>query len=131
MSSDGQAPHDQPMIDATALVGLRISLDRTIDVCCGACGQTIVTIKNGAGPHVASLHCASCDRHRGWLPKAVADFLLEMISRFGRPTDVITIRNSRVPTGCRRRRAESDETSLPQQQGVPNDNLTERGRGAP
>jgi hypothetical protein len=62
----------------------------------GACGRTIVVIGNGACPHVASLHCANCDRHRGRLPKAVADFLLEMISRFGRPTDVITIRNSEI-----------------------------------
>ena len=96
MSRDGQARHDQPMIDATALVGLLISLNRAIDVCRGACGQTTVVIGNVARPHVASLHCANCDRHRGWLPKAVADFLLEVISRFGRPTDVITIRNSEI-----------------------------------
>jgi hypothetical protein len=96
MSRDGKPRRDQPMIDATTLVGLRISLDRTIDVCCGTCGQTIIVIGNGAGTGVASLRCANCDRHRGWLPKAVADFLLEVISRFGRPTDIITIRNSEI-----------------------------------
>jgi hypothetical protein len=96
MSNDGQARHDQPTTDATALVGLRISLERKIDICCGACGQTIVVIGNSAGPHIASLHCASCDRHRGRLPKAVADFLLETINRFGRPTEVVTIRNSEI-----------------------------------
>jgi hypothetical protein len=82
------------MIDVTPLVGLRIQLKRTVDVPCGMCGQTNVVIGLGAGPHVASLHCASCDRHRGWLPKAITDFLLAMISQFGWPPETITIRNS-------------------------------------
>jgi hypothetical protein len=73
------------------LTGLRLRLERTIDVPCGVCGQTVVV--KGAGPHVASLHCASCDRYRGWLPKAIADFLVETISRFGWPSEAITIRN--------------------------------------
>jgi hypothetical protein len=81
------------MISAPELTGLRIRLERTTDVPCGVCGQTVVVIGNGAGPHVASLHCASCDRHRGWLPKAIADFLLGTINRFGRPPEAITIRN--------------------------------------
>ena len=84
----------QPMCDATPLVGLRIKLERTIDVPCGVCGQTTVVISPGAGPHVAGLHCAACDRHRGWLPKAAFDFLLVMVARFGWPSDPITIRNS-------------------------------------
>ena len=79
---------------ATPLVGLRVRLERTIDVPCAACGETVVVIGQGAGPHVASLHCASCDRHRGWLPETVASFLRETISRFGRPTRTLTIRNS-------------------------------------
>jgi hypothetical protein len=33
------------------------------------------------------------DRHRGSLPKAIADFLVGTISRFGRPSEAITIRN--------------------------------------
>jgi Integrase core domain len=35
------------MIDTAGLVGLRISLERTIDVCCGACGLTTVVIGIG------------------------------------------------------------------------------------
>src|SRR6478736_1600980 len=81
------------MTDAPVLAGLRIQLERTKDVPCGACGQTVVVVGKAAGPHVASLHCATCDRHRGWLPKTIADFLLETISRFGWPTEAITIRN--------------------------------------
>jgi hypothetical protein len=81
------------MTDAPLLTGLRIQLERTKDVPCGVCGQTVVVIGNGAGPHVASLRCASCDRHRGWLTKEIADFLVGTISRFGWPSEDITIRN--------------------------------------
>lgn len=80
------------MLDVTPLVGLRVRLQRTIDVPCGACGETVVVISDGAGPHVASLHCAACDRHRGWLPKAITKFLLVAINRFGWPPEAI--RNS-------------------------------------
>ena len=116
MNHNGQAHHDQPMIDATALVGLRISLDRMIDVCCGAFGQTIVVIGNDAGPHVASLDCATCNRHRGWLPKAIADFLVPTIMRFGRPSEAITIRspefakaNATAPLGAPRSQRQHPE----------------------
>jgi hypothetical protein len=83
------------MTDARLLTGLRIRLERTKDVLCGVCGQTVVVIEKAAGPHVASLHCASCDRHRGWLPKAIADLLVGTTRRFGWPPEAITIRNSR------------------------------------
>src|SRR6476620_8700506 len=79
--------------DASLLAGLRIQLERTKDVPCGVCGQTVVVVGKAAGPHVASLDCATCDRHRGWLPKTIANFLMETISRFGWPTEAITIRN--------------------------------------
>jgi hypothetical protein len=82
------------MLDVTPLVGLRVRLQRTIDVPCGACGETVVVISHGTGPHVASLHCAACDRHRGWLPKTITEFLLTAISQFGWPPEAITIRNS-------------------------------------
>jgi hypothetical protein len=82
------------MIDSTALVGLRIQLRRTIDRPCVMCGESVVVIGFGAGPHVASLHCAGCARHRGWLPRLIADFLIEMIAKFGWPPATIAIRNA-------------------------------------
>jgi hypothetical protein len=82
------------MIDVAPLVGLRIRLERTIDVPCGVCGPMVVVIGQGAGPHVASLHCAGCERHRGRLPKPIAEFLLAMIDQFGWPPETITIHNS-------------------------------------
>jgi hypothetical protein len=84
------------MTDQTDLIGLPIKLQRTIDGPCAVCGETAVIIGAGAGPHVASLRCAGCDRHRGWLPKTIADFLTDLVVRFGRPTDPITIRNSEL-----------------------------------
>jgi hypothetical protein len=69
------------MIDVAPLVGLRVHLKRTIDVPCAECGDSVVTIS--ADPHLPTLHCACCGRHRGLLPKALADFLLEMVRLFG------------------------------------------------
>ena len=86
------------MSDATALVGLRIALERTIDVPCGKCGQTTVVVGLGLEPHVAGLHCASCDRHRGWLPKAAVNFLATTVTLFGKPAGPITISNSQFAT---------------------------------
>jgi hypothetical protein len=80
------------MSDAMPLVGMRIRLTRTIDVPCAECGATAVVIGQGTGPHAACLRCASCDRHRGWLPKALTEFLVELIRLFGPPPDDIAIR---------------------------------------
>jgi hypothetical protein len=54
----------------TDLIGLPIKLERTSDGLCAACGGTVVVIGRSSGPHCASLRCASCHRHRGWLPKS-------------------------------------------------------------
>jgi hypothetical protein len=89
-------PSNGKMTDATPLLGLRIRLKRPIDVPCGACGETIVVIGKSTGSHAASLHCASCERHRGWLPKALTEFLIEMIHLFGPPSDGIMIRKPRI-----------------------------------
>jgi hypothetical protein len=78
------------------LIGLRIKLERTIDKPC-ACGETAVSVGEGAGPHIASLRCTGCDCHRGWLPKVIASFLTETIGRFGQLTDPIVMQNSSLP----------------------------------
>jgi hypothetical protein len=73
----------------TSIVGLRIMLERTIDVPCAVCGKTVVTIG-----HAAALHCSWCNRHRGWLPKPAANFLADAATLFGRSTEPILICNS-------------------------------------
>jgi hypothetical protein len=76
------------------LIGLPIKLARTTDGPCAECGERAVII--GAGPNVASLRCACCGRHRGWLPKTVAEFLAALVQRFGRPAEPIVIRHSEL-----------------------------------
>ena len=44
------------------------------------------------GPHAASLICATCGVHCGWLSHVTHKFLTETINRFGRPTEPIVIR---------------------------------------
>ena len=85
-------------IDPTPIVGLRIRLPRTIDAPCATCGGTAVAVGEGVGPHVAALHCADCRRHRGWLPRPIAEFLVEVVARFGHPAEPILIRNSDAPS---------------------------------
>jgi hypothetical protein len=82
------------MTDIASIIGLRIQLDRTKDVPCGDCGQHDVVIGAGVGPHIASLRCARCDRHRGWLPRGLVEFLLDVTRRFGRPTESLIIKDS-------------------------------------
>lgn len=84
------------MTDKADIIGLSIKLARTIDGPCAVCGETAVTVGSSGGPHSASLRCASCERHRGWLPKTVADFLTDLVVRFGRPTEPIIVRNSEL-----------------------------------
>jgi hypothetical protein len=107
------------MTAAPLLTGLRIRLDRTTDVPCGVCGQTVLVIGKGAGPHAASLNCASCERHRGWLPRAIADLLVGTIIQFGRPPETITIRNPKfaqanatVPLGASRSQRQHPELKM-------------------
>jgi hypothetical protein len=84
------------------LIGLQVKLARTIDIPCAKCGETTVAICSGTGPHMASLRCVCCQRYRGDLPKAVADFLVAAINKFGRPTAPIAIRDSQLaaPSGA-------------------------------
>jgi hypothetical protein len=76
------------------LAGLRLQLKRTVDKPCVTCGETTVVIGEGAGPQAASLRCAGCDRHRGWLPRSITKFLSEMARLFGVPDEPVLIRDA-------------------------------------
>ena len=82
------------MTDTMPLAGLRVRLERTVDTPCVTCGETIVVIGEGAGPHAASLRCAGCDRHRGWLPRTITNFLSETVRLFGVPDEPFLIRDA-------------------------------------
>jgi hypothetical protein len=75
------------------LVGLAVQLP---DTC--RCGANVARIGPPVGPHLAELRCASCGRHRGWLPRAAHQFLSEIVNKFGRPDTPIAIRRGRGET---------------------------------
>ena len=81
------------------LVGLAVQLQRTIDRPC-ECGGTAVIVGESKGPHVGVLYCASCQRHRGWLPKTVACFLSETVRVFGKSSSPIIVRESSNSGPC-------------------------------
>jgi hypothetical protein len=74
------------------LLGLSVELPGV----CG-CAATTALIGTGTGPHRASLHCASCSRHRGWVTHTTAAFILKLIDQFGRPTEPIIVRRGQYP----------------------------------
>ena len=75
------------------LIGRRVLLDRIVDQASG-CHSNLVEISAGRGPHAYELRCTVCGNHRGWLPKAAADFLREAIRTFGAPQTPPTWRDT-------------------------------------
>jgi hypothetical protein len=69
--------------------GLQVKIERSKD-CCAQAG--IATIGCSAGPHFAELRCAACGAHRGWLSKSTAQWIEEVINKFGAPTEPIVVR---------------------------------------
>ena len=98
MTEPGQAPLPFPKgpwpVTTQSTHGLRVRLERTVDTPCVTCGETVVVIGEGAGPHAASLRCAGCDRHRGWLPRTITNFLSETVRLFGVPDEPFLIRDA-------------------------------------
>jgi hypothetical protein len=74
------------------LYGLSVRLP---DAC--RCRSYVAQIGAPVTPHLAELHCTSCSRHRGWLPREAHQFLTEVINKFGRPAAPITIRRGKHP----------------------------------
>jgi hypothetical protein len=62
--------------------------------CCAA----LATIGEGRGPHAAAMLCVECDVHRGWVSHATHKFLIELINKFGRPTEPIVLLRGRQPS---------------------------------
>jgi hypothetical protein len=59
------------------LDGLRLSLQGAYaESCC----DNIAIVRAGKGPHAAELSCAVCGKHCGWLPKAAAKWLLDILA---------------------------------------------------
>jgi hypothetical protein len=83
---------------ASPIVGLHVKLDRPVDRDL-PCHSNICVIGHGKGPHAGALHCADCGRHRGWISKASADWLLSITNRFGSPSSAIVVRSAHIYQG--------------------------------
>jgi hypothetical protein len=59
------------------------------------CGSNIVVIGSSAGPHSASIRCAECNRHRGWLSRGETERIAAIVGTSGRPTEPIDIGSAR------------------------------------
>jgi hypothetical protein len=60
------------------------------------CCENLATIGAGKGPHSAELRCATCGRHRGWLPQEAGEFLKAITEQFGPPTEPIALRDNSI-----------------------------------
>ena len=70
------------------LIGLAVRLPDT----CTKCGGAFARIGPGKAQHKASLHCQTCDHHRGWVSRASYNFIAKTVAAFGRPTEPILVR---------------------------------------
>jgi hypothetical protein len=88
MSTGGKARQSSPQLNnADPLVGIKVNLPRQCP-----CGHDMLHVGPGRGPHRASLQCARCGRHCGWLSHKTANFLSAVIARFGRPIAPVHVR---------------------------------------
>jgi hypothetical protein len=93
------------------LKDLEVKLDRDIDRINRCCGDR-ATIHAGKGPHGGELRCSRCGRHRGWLSKTTANFLLATIENFGPPATPPTITTNKREAEKRKwRRLNGGDTS--------------------
>jgi len=82
-----QSSHLDMFHNADPLIGIEINLPRHCQ-----CGHDMLRVGPGRGPHRASLKCARCGRHCGWLSLKIANFLSAVIARFGRPIAPVHVR---------------------------------------
>jgi hypothetical protein len=58
---------------------------------CRRCGAEIAVIGPGKAMHAASLICAECETHRGWLSHESHRFITEIVNESGRPTEPMIV----------------------------------------
>jgi len=72
-------------------VGIKVKLARDFDGT-NPCHGNIAVIYPGKAQHAGEFRCAACGAHRGWLSRAMRDWILETVSRFGAPSEPIIVR---------------------------------------
>jgi len=75
----------------STLIGTKIRLDRLSEREHPCCDNVATIGSGGTSMFAASLTCATCDRHRGWLSETAIKFIQETRARFGAP-EIITLR---------------------------------------
>jgi len=75
---------------STSPVGLVIEQDRA----CPHCGTAEMVIGSSANMHAARLTCCGCGRHCSWLSGQTHQFVSEIITHFGRPTEPTKVRHN-------------------------------------
>ena len=63
----------------SGLVGVKVRLSQQC-----RCGETVLVVGPGKGPHIALLTCSSCSQFVGWLSKRDAAATCEAIEKHGR-----------------------------------------------
>jgi hypothetical protein len=74
---------------STGIVGLAVEM---LHRPCRDCGSVHFIIGSSVAMHEASVRCAECDRHGGWLSKGARTFIEMTVAKFGRPTTAIIVR---------------------------------------
>jgi hypothetical protein len=82
----------QQVLASSPWIGLAVEIERGL-LCCD---NNIAIIGASTAMHAASLRCAKCGRHRGWLPAAAIPFLEQTMQHFGRPTEPIVLRMEHI-----------------------------------
>ncbi len=73
---------------SSPLIGLTVNVEHFQDRCC----ENVARIVEGKGPHFGELRCAKCGKHRGWLSREIANFILTVINKWGAPSTPIVLR---------------------------------------
>jgi hypothetical protein len=75
---------------STGTAGLVVKM---IHRACRTCGGVDFVIGSSCNMHHASLRCVQCNQHAGWLSRGAYVFIQMTVSKFGRPTEPITVRH--------------------------------------
>ena len=81
-----------PHLTSTGIVGLAVEM---LHRPCRDCGSVNFIIGSSVAMHEASVRCAECNRHGGWLSKGARTFIEMTVAKFGRPTTAIIVREQK------------------------------------
>ena len=77
---------------STGIIGLAVEM---LHRPCRDCGSVNFIIGSSRAMHEASIRCAECDRHGGWLSKGARTFIEMTVEKFGRPVEAIIVREQK------------------------------------